>query len=550
MDRFEKAIQELNKEKEDIELLLSSLEDAYAEAAITEKHYRELKTKNKKKLEEILRKIETIKNRREKREKEKAKKPETTKSRKKKEAGKAPDIEEESPPEEREETPAKETQNVQSPQAGAPVPITGPPAERKVITEEEFRSILSKIFEKTKLVDIAEIQPKLEKLSVETEKIKAFIDALKEEKNSVNEMISRINEELGELRSGMHAGEGRLSEIEMKVKEMDSILSVLKPERYSRGIEKIDKALSVHEARLDKLDDMTSMIMKNISDIKDVLREFGNMEQVARMSREISKKLISIDEREKRIRRISDKLDGIFAELNKRLDEFIFYKAKQENIEELVNELLRNIDEMNTKLGKFAEKMDIEALRDSLESKISELSERISSGMTEEQRRLQSQKEDIEDLLSILEEQHRKGAISDSEYEKAREENLKRLKDIEEKLQTGQAGIQPSVQEAPFPQPAQDSAAGNSTLPTPAPEANHSAEAELGSSFDETGPVAAARPDALLSRKVPAEPPKPDRTPQQSTDRASVLQSLEESFRKGLISREAYENARKLLETP
>ena len=38
-ERFEKALQDLNKQKEDIELLLTSLEDAYAEAAITEKHY-------------------------------------------------------------------------------------------------------------------------------------------------------------------------------------------------------------------------------------------------------------------------------------------------------------------------------------------------------------------------------------------------------------------------------------------------------------------------------------------------------------------------------
>ena len=48
---------ELQKQKEDIEILLSTLEEAYRDASITEEHYNEVKGKNKKKLEEINLKI-------------------------------------------------------------------------------------------------------------------------------------------------------------------------------------------------------------------------------------------------------------------------------------------------------------------------------------------------------------------------------------------------------------------------------------------------------------------------------------------------------------
>ena len=48
---------ELQKQKEDIKILLSTLEEAYGDASITKEHYDEVKGKNQKKLEELNKKI-------------------------------------------------------------------------------------------------------------------------------------------------------------------------------------------------------------------------------------------------------------------------------------------------------------------------------------------------------------------------------------------------------------------------------------------------------------------------------------------------------------
>jgi len=459
-DRFEKALQDLNKQKEDIELLISSLEDAYAEAAITEKHYKELRTKNKNKLDEITDKIETVKSRQgkvEKRDLQEEKKEEEKKAKpKEKEKAKSPKPEKEAAapktPEEPKEKPKDKPPATPGPSEDIPevpmgtpepseespeVPIGTPePTEgggQKNITEDDFKRIMTKVFENAKLIDLAEISPKLEKVTAELEKMKAHIDAVREQKNTDTERSSRINEELGELRSGFHTNEGRLSEAEMKIKDHDITLSDLRPQKYTKSIRSIDRALKMHEGRLDKHDDLTNMIMKRITGIKDVLEQFGSMEEIAKMNKETSKKLISIDEREKRIRRISDKLDGIFSELNKRLDEFIFYKAKQDNVGELVDELLRNIDEMGTKLGKFAEKADLEILRENLEGKIA-AGGPMQAGMSPEEKTLHTQRDELADLVSLLEEQHKKKTISDHEYDKAKAENTKRIADLDKKL--------------------------------------------------------------------------------------------------------------------
>jgi len=222
--QIQESLEELNRQKEDIEALLSSLEDAYAEAEITEEHYREVKEKNQKKLDEIISKIESIRKRQEEaKKKEKDKDSGKTKKTKK---GKPKKQEEEkkpeSKPEEMETTEEKDVEEVLLEPAATGQPVREEPRIEGVskISKEELKQMLNQIVKEAKLVDIAEIQPKIEKLSVDIEKIKAFLDAIKDEKKSGDERFARISEELGELRSTVHSNDGRISELEMKIKDM------------------------------------------------------------------------------------------------------------------------------------------------------------------------------------------------------------------------------------------------------------------------------------------------------------------------------------------
>ncbi|NIP40276.1 MAG: hypothetical protein GTN39_02010, partial [Candidatus Aenigmarchaeota archaeon] len=59
--KLTESLEHLMHQKEEIRALLSSLEDAYSEATIMEEDYREIKSKNLTRLEEINKKIETLK---------------------------------------------------------------------------------------------------------------------------------------------------------------------------------------------------------------------------------------------------------------------------------------------------------------------------------------------------------------------------------------------------------------------------------------------------------------------------------------------------------
>jgi len=54
------SVDDLVKQKEEIEMLLSSLEDEYRNASISDKSYKEVKEKNQKRLDQIKSKLEEL----------------------------------------------------------------------------------------------------------------------------------------------------------------------------------------------------------------------------------------------------------------------------------------------------------------------------------------------------------------------------------------------------------------------------------------------------------------------------------------------------------
>ena len=168
-----------------------------------------------------------------------------------------------------------------------------------------------KIFKRITLrlygIDTPERRPKKKKngklrskKSIELEKIKATIDAIKETKRSTDEMIQRMTEGMGELRSMVFQREGLFKDMESKIKRLEDDVSDLKPERIAKEFGKRDKNLQQNQMRLEKLENRTSNVLKILSDIRNLLKSIGGLENIAKVSRSITDKSVKIDEIAKR----------------------------------------------------------------------------------------------------------------------------------------------------------------------------------------------------------------------------------------------------------
>lgn len=528
---------DLERQKEDIENLLSSLETAFSEGSITQEHYNEVRQKNSTKLEEIKKKLKQV-------EKPKPAVSETEPLSKEEPAKKSKAKEE----------PAKKEAEAKKP--AMPEEVTSK------ISAEKAEADAEKVKEKI----IFELSPKIDKINIKIEKIKAFVDALREEKTGERELTQRLTEEVGETRSLVNSTESRLSEIEMKLEDVSETLTDLKPQRFAKELQKKEEELKLHEARIEKLDDMNSNILKRVNEIQIILEKLGNIESIAMMTKDISKKMISIDDKEKKITRLADKIDNMFAEINKRLEEFMFYKAKQDSLDDLSKEMLKSLDELTTKLTRYAEKDDLELLRDTLENKINELM-KVSVAPTGLMQ-TQQEKSEVESLMKMLEEQFKKGLLSKKDYEKAKDANMQRIRELEKGSKSAAIPIQetlveqiPLIEEESKPEETKEfgfaQAAKIAQLPSPEEAKTEEKSAQkkeptaiLKEEKPEKTKPEKRTPVSIEIEKKPKEqsPPKEEIHNQPKLGKKEkMLFNLEDSFNKGIISQKAYESARKII---
>jgi len=159
-----------------------------------------------------------------------------------------------------------------------------------------------------------------------------------------------------------------------------------------------------------------------------------------------------------------------------------------------MNEVMKNLDDISTRAAYFVTKDDMEAFRSTLQ-----VSAPAPSASAIETYSLSSQKEEIEMLLKTLDEEFKNRVISKEEYEKMKKANTAKLKEIEGKMKS------------------------------PPPEAAKAV-------FEEK-----PKPQKKAVRE------KPEVTKAEKSRTDVLLKDLEETLKRGFISKEAYDKTKKMI---
>lgn len=459
-------INDLIAQKKEIETLLKSLEDEYGRAQISENTYNEIKSKNLEKLKKIEDEIEKLSS-----------------------SGL--------------QTQPDEIQQIQ------PQPFvqqssliqqvkTSPVDTAKIKTEI--------MFELGKKID-AEIN----KINIELEKIKTFLDAQKDLRSATEEKLQRLTESIGELRSMLFQKESEIDKMNVKVQRIEEVFNDVRPEQYSRELQKRDKELANQNLRIEKLEKVSYDMTKDVNEIKTVFKEIGSVENLVNVSKRINEKFIKMENMLKDVEKISEKLEKHFVEINKKLEEFEEYKNKQMQIDGLTKDLLKAVDDINIKLGKLASEEELFKLKEIVNSftkDLEDVKKSVASGLPflgplpEEVQQLQKKKEEIKTLLASIDEQYKARAIKEEEYKRIREANLQKLADIDAKIR-------------------------------------ESIERLKGMQIQHT-PTATQPVEASSMQQPQPAQPEEDKT-------SKLLSELKDLYKKGLISEKAYQKTTKLL---
>ncbi len=473
------SLEQLMRQRDEIQALLSSLEDAYTEATILEEDYNDIKSRNAKKLEGINKKIEILR-------KEEAKVPRAVP---KTEIPKA-EPKMEAPP----EVPALAPEP-----AALPVVVEErvkeKPKKKEVVSSEDLKKLEVDLAERVKEMveeigtkitekDLLEIKNKFARFDIETEKMKALIETIREGKKISDEKVQRIVEGLAEIRTMVYGREASMKEEEVKLEKIMDVMNKVEPEKLIMELGRRDKEISNQNLRVTKLEETTGEFGEMLKRIEKLLQDIGSLENVVKISNEATEKLMSMQTIERNNQKMLDKIQGIYAELSKRMEEFMLYRAKQDRMDDLLSEVMKNLDDINTKAAYFVTKDDLESFRAAMRTAAPAAAAPTAGDEIGE---FKLQKGEIEMLMKSMEEEFKSGTISEEEYEKMKKANLAKLDEIESKMK------------------------GRET-------------------------VKEAKPSETAEK------------PPEGVERDEVLlKDLEETFKKGFISKEAYEKTKKMI---
>ena len=409
-DLSQMSVKEIVQAKDDVKLLLASLEDQHRKAEISDKAYKETKDKNQKKLEEVRTVLIDMGMR---------------------------DIADKPPKElEEKKEPPSENQPVAqtAPAQATPAQSTTTPAQPGVQMPQPVQATQPSV--NMELIET--------KLKAGTDRMSTVIDAVKESQKATDEKITRITESLGELRALIFGKESNTKDQVIRLEKLEEEMSGINPRKLEKEFGKRDKILTELSVDVDKLQNKMEIITRSMGEVQSTLRSVGNLENIATVNKDVMTKLREMQNISKMTDRMSDKVQKIFLDLNKKLELFMLYKSKQDTLDELSKELMKTVDGLSIKIEDYVEKRDLRNLQDDIYgvgNKIEDMRKIIDViipvidlKMPESIKELQKKKESVEGIIMSLEKSYRDERISKEDYLSAKEKNEKALGDIQKKL--------------------------------------------------------------------------------------------------------------------
>jgi len=278
--------------------------------------------------------------------------------------------------------------------------------------------------------------------SVEIEKLKIMIDTVRESGKVTDETARGLSESIGELRSMVFQADAELKEVSMKMEKIEDEISEVRPQEIQKKFREYNENFEKNQLELEKLSKKAEDSGEKINKVFELLKSIGGIENLININQQVQKKLEEINEVMKYIERIGTKTEKMFIDLNKGLQDLILIKAKQDDFNESLKDIIKNIDSLNVKFEGYITKKDIDAFKEDnmlIKKQIEDIKKVLPIAdlkLPENIINLRKEREDINSLLESLEEQCVRGKVSKDEFAKIKDANTKRLEEIRTSLES------------------------------------------------------------------------------------------------------------------
>jgi predicted nucleic acid-binding Zn-ribbon protein len=202
----------------------------------------------------------------------------------------------------------------------------------------------------------------LVKLSADVEKLKAQFTTFYELQKASNERFSRIQEQIGELRSMMIERDKDSQRLEAKATQAVDLVKTVQPDKFMVDLRRMDSKIEALKANLESNETVIKNAINEIKALRDKMAVFSGMEQVIKMNDEVKGELMEIRKLQSTVERHADKVETIFTEMQKKTSDFVRFNDIVKDLDKSFKLISAEFDSIKVKMTDFSTKKELENL--------------------------------------------------------------------------------------------------------------------------------------------------------------------------------------------
>ncbi len=275
-------------------------------------------------------------------------------------------------------------------------------------------------------------------ISADIERLNSRIDALREQLKIYDERFSRVNEEIGELRSMLITKEQEIKEIESKtIKAYDTVMSI-SPENFLKKLAEIEHKLEGLFQKNESSDYVQNQVLKEFKEIKASMMTFRGVKEIIELNEDVKLELENIKKIEANIEKHSDKVEGIFIKLSKNFQEFYKVKELSDNIIIAFKEIVKNLEKVGEGIKLVQNHEKSEEIKEIVDEEIDKSVSTINT--------LENYKTQMNDLLKKIDDIKLKKEIIQEEKEKEEiGEEIEKMEINESKIEKEEKSVEADI---------------------------------------------------------------------------------------------------------
>src|SRR3989344_888837 len=200
------------------------------------------------------------------------------------------------------------------------------------------------------------------KLTADVEKLKAQFTTFYELQKSTTERFSMINQQIGELRSMMIERDKSGQILEAKATQAIDLVRTVQPDKLMIELRKSDGKVEALRANIESSENIINNLVTELKDVKNKIAIFRGMEQVIQLNEESKRELMEIKKVQAIVERHSDKVETIFAEMQKKFSDFVKFADLVKDLDKSFKQISSDFDSIKVKMGDLSSKKEVENL--------------------------------------------------------------------------------------------------------------------------------------------------------------------------------------------